>query len=102
MELKQYAQIVIMRWWLPAALILVALLASIPGQLSPPPISHQASMRFAVGVGQGLGTARSFSSTRADSRLSSSVPSRCSRSRCGMASGASIFSRARTALVRML
>ena len=50
MELKQYAQIVIMRWWLPAALILVVLLASIPGQLSPPPISYQASMRFAVGV----------------------------------------------------
>ena len=50
MELRQYARIVLMRWWLPVALILVVLLVSLPGQLSPKPISYQASMRFAVGV----------------------------------------------------
>ena len=50
MELWQYARIVVRRWWLPVALILVVLLASLPGQLSPKPTTYHASMRFAVGV----------------------------------------------------
>lgn len=50
MELKQYARIVWVRWWLPVALAVIVLVASLPGMLTPKPTVYQAAMRFAVGV----------------------------------------------------
>lgn len=50
MELKQYARIVLRRWWLPVGLLVVVTLFSLPGLISPAPTPYQASMRFAVGM----------------------------------------------------
>jgi capsular polysaccharide biosynthesis protein len=49
-ELRQYAKIVLRRWWLPIGLLAAVALFSLPGSLSPAPPTYQASMRFAVGM----------------------------------------------------
>jgi len=50
LELRQYARIVLKRWWVVAVLVGIVTLASLATRLSPKPTIYQASMRFAVGV----------------------------------------------------
>jgi capsular polysaccharide biosynthesis protein len=50
MELRQYVQIVLRRWWIPILLILIVVAVTLPELLSPASRPYQALMRFSVGV----------------------------------------------------
>jgi len=50
LELKTYARILWRHGWVIALLLLVVVIASLPGLFSAKPVVYQAGMRFAVGV----------------------------------------------------